>query len=349
MSPQLMSVRRQPPHTRGDRHACFPLRQIERGMGGRMPRLSGHRWPVLWALASCGSDTTGPPPGAIAKIVFLSNRRSLPSGAPSFGVYTMNADGSAVTFLTDDGVEDHPAWSPDHSRIVLTRVPRPAPAETPLPLAIMNADGSELTPITSPPAGAMHLYPDWGPGGRIAFTAAVPGSPDDIATVSPLGTGQVELTQGVWDLDQFPDWSSNSRQILFVRKSSSPGIPLPVQYGLYTVSADGSAETALFDTPLPVFDPSWSPDGRKIGFSMGQEDCTQVFVATATGTEQVQLTGLPGAADGCNSFGAWSLDGGRILFASTRDGNFEIYVMDADGSNPVNLTNDPAHDIQPDW
>ena len=170
-----------------------------------------------------------------------------------------------------------------------------------------------------------HFHPDWSPGGRIAFTVAAPGAPDHIATVSPLGTGLVELTQGALNLDQFPDWSSDSRQILFARASFGPGIaPSSVQYGLYTVSADGSAETALFDTALPVFEPSWSPDGRKLGFSMGQMDCTQVFVANATGTQQVQLTGLPGSADGCNSFGAWSPDGGRILFASTRDGNSEI-------------------------
>jgi hypothetical protein len=222
-----------------------------------LPRLSRGSWPILFALASSCSDPTGPPPGAAGKIVFLSDRRSLPDGTPSFGVYTMNADGSAVTFLTDDGAEDHPTWSPDHRWIVLTRAPRPTSTETPLPLAIMKADGSQLKPITSPPAGGAHLYPDWGPGGRIAFTVLAFGAPDGIATISPWGTALVQLTEEAWSLDQFRNWSSDSRQVLFARRTSVPGVqvPPPVKYSLYTVSADGRTETALFDTASEAFRP----------------------------------------------------------------------------------------------
>ena len=107
--------------------------------------------------------------------------------------------------------------------------------------------------------------------------------------------------------------------------------------------------TRLTDDAAFDWEPSWSPDGRKISFtsiSGPREDGNwDIYVMNADGSDITDLT-QDSAKDDNPS---WSPDGSRIAFTSERDGNEEIYVMNADGTGASRLTNNSASDWGPNW
>jgi TolB protein len=101
---------------------------------------------------------------------------------------------------------------------------------------------------------------------------------------------------------------------------------------VYVVNADGSGLRRLTDDPGADFDPSWSPDGRRIAYrheSGGGDSTAEIYVMNANGSHRRNLTRRPGQ----DHSPAWSPDGRRIAFASVRGGPMpSIWVMNADGS-----------------
>ena len=117
---------------------------------------------------------------------------------------------------------------------------------------------------------------------------------------------------------------------------------------IYTMDADGGNPRRVIKKPFHSFnnwDPSWSPDGKRITFVSERAKIWEIYIMKVDGGNPQRLTN--------NHFTAkdpsWSPDGKRIAFTSGRDGNLEIYVMEADGGNRRNLTNNPFSDREPSW
>jgi len=150
-------------------------------------------------------------------------------------IYTMNADGTGLTRLTDNATGDlDPDWSPDGKRIVFTSDRDAASPGTAFDLYAMNTDGSRVTRLTF--EGRVFRLPFWAPGGKeIAFTAD-----DGIYKMNADGTGLTFLTGGSSELSSV--WSDDGKQIAF---SSARDGDLEV----YVMNADGTGITRLTFSP----------------------------------------------------------------------------------------------------
>jgi len=105
---------------------------------------------------------------------------------------------------------------------------------------------------------------------------------------------------------------------------------------IYVVNADGTGLTQLTDDPGADAHPSWSPDGRRIVYSILPEggdgwDST-VWVVNADGSGKKELSKqLP---KGCGGVApTWSPDGKQIAFSMlTTLPSVDVCVMNSDGS-----------------
>jgi Tol biopolymer transport system component len=91
------------------------------------------------------------------------------SGASGDEIAVINADGTEERFLTDNiAVDDRsPAFSPSGRFITFHSCPRHGSTLTDCRIRRMGYDRTFPVDLTSPPAGELHLYPNWQP--RPAF------------------------------------------------------------------------------------------------------------------------------------------------------------------------------------
>ena len=248
--------------------------------------------------------------------------------ATSYDVYTMNADGSSITRLTDHDENDHRlAWSPDGRKIAFS-----SNRGVRKNIYIMNADGSDVTRITD--GGDVHWYdyPAWSPDGkRIAFSSNRDGGRSgEIYLMNADGSGIMRLTDSP-GYDTSPAWSPDGRRIVFTsyRHGGFDG-------EIYVMTADGSNVTRLTHNPGVDGPAAWSPDGRQIAFRSRRGGIFGIYVMNSDGSEITSLVTDYDLADvyaldnydladvyAFSSF-AWSPDG-RIAFSF----GGHIYVMPA--------------------
>lgn len=203
--------------------------------------------------------------------------RLLFNGGPgdSSHLFSMPSSGGAIrqlTFIAAD-FDGDVAMSGDSTHIAFDRSGGPKP---PLPgIFLMNADGTHLVRLTTPPAHAVsgNSSPDFSPDGtRIAFSRD-----GAIYVIGIDGTGLRELTPPSLDLAR-PRWSPDGSKLLI----SNPDDAIPaVGRNVYVVNADGSGVHALTNEIEPNFAewPAWSPDGTLIIFD--QYHAGDNFVALA--------------------------------------------------------------------
>ena len=259
-------------------------------------------------------------------IVFASDRDG------DSEIYVMNADGSDVTKLTHNLINDYnPHWSPNGSRIVFTSHQFDSPG-----IYVMNADGSDVTGLAD--GAGVDTDPSWSPDGRrIAFSSNRDGD-YDVYVMNSDGSDLIQLTDEPGH-DGDPNWSPYGTSIAFSSERDGGR-------NIYTMRPDGSDVTRLTGRAGFDVDPSWSPDGRRITFASRRGQKWDLYVMNADGSDITRLTDDPLRSD----FGtSWSPDSRRIVFDSVQDRDVSIYVMNADGSGVTQLVNSDGNDRQPHW
>jgi hypothetical protein len=183
-------------------------------------------------------------------------------------------------------------------------------------------------------------------------------SPDDTKILYGPSYYTTEPEPDVWTMN--PD-GTDMTPILTLSSASIPGIS-GVRYSpdgkrllfagaahdenqgqaydtLYLVDIDGGNPTKVIDNDMS-WQPSWSPDGKKIVFVKvaPSNDGTDIWTVNVDGTDLKQLTNLPG----WELHPIWSPDGNRIAFThDTIDGtaNSTVNVVNSDGTGCTILLN----------
>jgi TolB protein len=164
-----------------------------------------------------------------------------------------------------------------------------------------NGDG--LVRLTN--TTAFDLCPDYSRDGRLITFCSNRSGTFQIWAMNADGSNVHMVTNGNRFI--FPDYSPDASKIAF----SGTAAATDVDQNVYVVNADGTGLMQLTTDGNNQF-PTFSPDGTKIAFISDRTGVEQVWVMSADGSKQTQLSHSGVREDQVPD---WSPDGRRIAFA----------------------------------
>jgi Tol biopolymer transport system component len=178
------------------------------------------------------------------------------------GIRIRRADGHGrPRRITRNRWDDSPDWSPRGHSIVFTRYPR-GELTAPELWIYHRGHSTRLTPGEEPA---------WSIKGEIVFQrpdGTVPNEPWDIYVIRPNGSQLRRITAGFQ-----AEWSPSGRKLIYA--SNGCGYAC-----LYTIGRGGGGEHRL-GRGISGVEPDFSPDGRQVVFSGGEDD--QIVVMRSNG------------------------------------------------------------------
>lgn len=261
------------------------------------------------------------------------------SGTPELFIYRLGGSVFPVRLLPTGTFAQHPAPSPDGSRIAFTG----RDAGGSLDVYVVARDGSGLTRLTT--SAATDDQPAWSPdGSRIAFRSTRDGK-SDVWVMNADGSGQRNLTKAdVWvpeEWNERPAWSPDGAQLAFQRTFGIGG------FQIWTVRADGTGLKQLTRNGSDT-EPAWNPYRAHITFRrtpVGTPGASsQLMEVDLQGTEYYWVIDPPLQVQ----TPAWSPEGGWLAYAGLAGGpaNTGIVLSRGDGGPTRVLTTTGAN---PSW
>ena len=284
------------------------------------------------------------PVGGSGQIAYASDRMGLPQ------IFLADLASLTAVQITDmpEGA-CQPSWSPDGEKLVFTS---PCKGMDEIyydaGLYIINADGSNLTPLATVPGG--DFDPAWSPDGNsIAFTSLRTGQMEIfMVRLDDPSSSIAQITKGVPSVEaRQPAWSPDGTQIVYAVK----------RFGVYQVwlmNSDGANQKQIVRSGVAFSDylPAWSPDGGLILFN---QRCATAFCfpylmsISATDRSAEQGTRLQINVISVEDV-EYSPDGFRLLYEGEEAGeNNDILYMTVTGANRIRITTDKGLDFDPAW
>jgi len=204
-------------------------------------------------------------------------------------------------------------------------------------ICIMNADGSGMRRLTTD-SNRRHFYPSLAPDGQsVLYTSFREQNVYEIYSLDLNDGGVDQLTDRMGVLTA-PEVSPDGTSIAFARGNPEKG-----SFQIMVMDRNGGGVDTI--PQVSGWDPTWSPDGKRILFASGAASAAQLFVVSRNGGDMRQISSLPairGRSD-------WSTDGQFIATYSGPAWHREVYIMDADGSNARQLTPDGGNSQGPSF
>jgi Tol biopolymer transport system component len=175
----------------------------------------------------------------------------------------------------------------------------------------IDSTGTELLTSITPGTGE----------GTLAVMPVLGGTPRPVGNLRTTGTGR-----------QTAAWSPDKASIAYVWNTQ-----------LRIAAADGTRSRTLVTAPGPVFAPRWSPDGRRLRYTLQDvsSGTTAIWEANADGTNAHSVLVASAGHNPC--CGIWTPDGGYFVFED--GGNIwalrEPSLIPRRSSGPVQLTFGP--------
>lgn len=254
-------------------------------------------------------------------------------------IFTVRADGTGLTRLTDTGDCSYPAWSPDGTRIAFIRQQGLLGGA----VWVMAADGTGQQLVTQA-AFAMGPGLAWAPGEEIVFSNVEGDDVVDLLAVGVDGGGLRNVTPAGArpTIDTHPVWAPDGR--VFFARTTSDKVPGRI----CAVAADGSGPATIRRAGQPVFF-SLSPSGRSLLLWSRADKALLRAPARAGAKATVLLKVARYIPKAFAVATCWSPDGARIAFASGFVGQqAPLYTADSDGTHVKKVQGtSPAFD--PAW
>ncbi len=169
----------------------------------------------------------------------------------------------------------------------------------------------------------------------------------DIWVMNADGTGKTRVTKHR-ERDSDATWSPDYSQIVYASERTGDDPPNREIFVMNTETGDSGPLTRLTFQAGKDYDPSWSPNGKRIAFLSKRDGDWEIYLVNPDGTNLVNLTNNKYT----DTDPSWSPDGSRIAFASDRNdpgSDAEIYTMKANGTDVKKLTDNAYADGDPSW
>ena len=287
---------------------------------------------ALFLMLGCGLVT---PSASPTPDLFATLQASTPSGGSSPGL----TEGVATPVFNIFTPVPTPTSNPDSA---VTSIPSPSSGDQPTgrivftcqiykvqaanQICIMNADGTGYRRLTTSD-NVQQFYPSLSPDGQSVLYAAF--REQNVYEIYRLNLddGSVERLTNRIGISTTPEFSPDGQRITFTR-----GNPRTNEFQIWTMGRNGENPGNI--PQIYGWDPTWSPDGKRILFASDRDGDIQLFTMNLQGRQLSRITNLPsirGRSD-------WSPDGQFIVTYSGEPWNREVYIINADGSDVRQLT-----------
>jgi Tol biopolymer transport system component len=329
------------------RHGSIARRELAMGS------LFTDRHLLAWLLAAsllagCNAVAPSMPPTADTNPlsgVLVGTEPYIWADNPAAHIFTMNADGTDKTTLTDDDGNRTPMWTCDGRQIYYV---------SKTDIWVMNADGSDKRQVTS---GISASTPSVACDGTLLFGSFSSTTAKATIWINDRLTGAPRLISDESNFDAAARISPDATKVVFTRYLDfDPQTGTDSARELFVMNSDGSDVRQLTfvtdDANAPNANaPAWSPDSTQIAFFNGFEetgpgrttpDVRNLAVINADGTGKHYLTHCdvttssitdsksPGS---CADDPNWAPDGNWILYSSAGvDVGMNTYFIATDGS-----------------
>jgi hypothetical protein len=294
-------------------------------------------------------------------IIFFTSGRGGPAGndneAKIFGrtILSDTGLGSVIgPFTTATGVQHkHSAISPDRKTLAFSRGTPGTFLTEDFDIYLQDLDSGVVTPITTPGDGVNSDRPAFSPDGRyLAYDNEEGnniGGRDILVRDLQTGlTNNLTASAGIALAETKAAWTPDSQTIYYALGDPTGTNTLNIKK---RPAAGGSETDGVSDTGISEFQPSISPDGTRICYTLGAGFSSDTSILVAP-LNNLAATTIISTGSGGNINCVFSPDNNMIAYTQGVFTNGGLVMERASGEDlfPAFLTDEPGHfDGNADW